>query len=276
VKKYLIMAGFLLSLSTGCQPSPTPSSRQPSAQPSTAHLLKQIPTRLNLLTSSGKFIQLKNGSIRLLKQGNPLLNLDFQGNRLEIPQQKEPARYSFEGEGVVEALLAVPIGGSQGGALPIPGSQGGAVPISGSQGGLTSGMRFQIQADSPEIQPGQRIAFKGEISQDISEALAELELNVPAQQVSIIQGNQYTGNGVQINNTGTVRDIHVHVGESNEPKGNHSPVIQAITANPSQTVKSGDVISLTVKVFDQDKDPLDYTWNATQGLLSATKGTLIT
>jgi hypothetical protein len=60
------------------------------------------------------------------------------------------------------------------------------------------------------------------------------------------------------------------------PQPNRAPIIQALSANPSHRVGPEEQISLNVKVFDPDSDTLDYTWSASKGMISATKGTFIT
>lgn len=235
----------------------------------------EIPTTLNLVTPQNQFIKLKEGKFKLVRQNESLFSLDIQSNQFVIPQQQTPGDYAFEGEGVIESLQAVPIGGSQGGAVPIGGSQGGAVPISGSQGGFQAPLPYKVLQAAPEYQPGQRISFKGAIPADISQALESLALNVPANNITIIQGNQNTGNGVQLINTGTTGNININIGGS-QSQNNRPPVIEALTANPTQTVKAGDVISFTLKAFDPDKDALDYTWGTVRGFLSTNKGTLVT
>lgn len=55
-----------------------------------------------------------------------------------------------------------------------------------------------------------------------------------------------------------------------------APVIQSLTANPTQILKADQVISLNVEAFDENGDTISYTWSATMGLLSSTKGELVT
>jgi hypothetical protein len=48
---------------------------------------------------------------------------------------------------------------------------------------------------------------------------------------------------------------------------NFSPVIESVIASPS-TIPAGGLVDLAVTAFDQDGDPLDYLWSATDGTFS--------
>lgn len=56
---------------------------------------------------------------------------------------------------------------------------------------------------------------------------------------------------------------------------NASPVIQILTANPTKVTQPHQKISLSVEAFDENGDSISYTWSATAGILSATKGELV-
>lgn len=51
-----------------------------------------------------------------------------------------------------------------------------------------------------------------------------------------------------------------------------NPVIQAIASNPGSVAHKGDAITFTVVAYAPDGAPLQYTWAATKGTLSATAG----
>jgi len=53
---------------------------------------------------------------------------------------------------------------------------------------------------------------------------------------------------------------------------NQNPVIQNLTANPTNKVKKDDKITFTIEAIDPDKDNLQYFWSADRGQLSDTKG----
>jgi hypothetical protein len=50
------------------------------------------------------------------------------------------------------------------------------------------------------------------------------------------------------------------------------PIIQAMSAQPTQTSSKDDVVTFTVVATDPAGQPLQYTWSATKGTLSATTG----
>lgn len=54
-----------------------------------------------------------------------------------------------------------------------------------------------------------------------------------------------------------------------------NPVIQAIAPNPSTVAHPGDAITFTVVAYAPDGAPLQYTWTATKGTLSATAGQVV-
>jgi hypothetical protein len=54
-----------------------------------------------------------------------------------------------------------------------------------------------------------------------------------------------------------------------------NPIIQAIAPNPSTVARKGDAITFTVVAFAPDGSPLQYTWAATKGTLSATVGQIV-
>lgn len=237
---------------------------------------KTIPTYLVLPTEDGKEIILNKGQINLLRDGEVVesnIQLTGNGNQLSLKQQNSDGNYTYQGQGTIKSV--VPIGSTQEGLVPI-GSN--VVPISGSQGG------FHTLVKSDEIKPDQPISFEGKINQDLRQPLRELRLDVPVQNIQIggdqnitvNQGdNTNTGNGNLVNNTGSGTVIINNGGSGSQTEKNNIPVIIALSANPTQTSFPKDKISMTIKAIDKEGDLIDYTWSATKGLLSATKGTSV-
>lgn len=58
--------------------------------------------------------------------------------------------------------------------------------------------------------------------------------------------------------------------------GSSNPIIQAIAPNPTAVAHKSDVMTFTVTAHAPDGAVLDYTWSATKGYLSATKGQIVT
>lgn len=56
------------------------------------------------------------------------------------------------------------------------------------------------------------------------------------------------------------------------PGGNHKPILDAISANPSFAVAPGTTITFTVVARDPDSDALQFNWSATAGVLSSDSG----
>ena len=54
-----------------------------------------------------------------------------------------------------------------------------------------------------------------------------------------------------------------------------SPIIQAIAPNPTAIAGRGATITFTVVAYSPTGAPLEYTWSATKGQLSATKGQMV-
>lgn len=57
--------------------------------------------------------------------------------------------------------------------------------------------------------------------------------------------------------------------------GSSNPIIQAIAPNPTAVAHKSDVMTFTVTAYAPDGAVLDYTWSATKGYLSATKGQVV-
>ncbi|MEO0081118.1 MAG: hypothetical protein ABIL25_02350 [candidate division WOR-3 bacterium] len=57
---------------------------------------------------------------------------------------------------------------------------------------------------------------------------------------------------------------------------NHNPVISSLTATPDGTVRPGTAVAISVSAADEDGDVLEFTWSATTGTLSATRGETVT
>lgn len=54
-----------------------------------------------------------------------------------------------------------------------------------------------------------------------------------------------------------------------------NPIIQALSSYPTSVARQGDVITFTVVTHSPDGSVLDYTWTASKGTLSATKGQMV-
>ena len=53
---------------------------------------------------------------------------------------------------------------------------------------------------------------------------------------------------------------------------NKNPIIKTFTVSPNKTLVNGDTVTLNINAVDPNDRQLDYTWSATDGVLSATKG----
>lgn len=58
----------------------------------------------------------------------------------------------------------------------------------------------------------------------------------------------------------------------NASTGTGNPVVLALAPNPSAVAGPNDAITFTVTATSPDGSPLNYTWAATKGTLTATKG----
>lgn len=64
-------------------------------------------------------------------------------------------------------------------------------------------------------------------------------------------------------------------GKQTASSGAVNPIIQAIAPNPTAVARKDDVMTFTVTAYAPDGAVLDYTWSATKGYLSATKGQVV-
>lgn len=60
-----------------------------------------------------------------------------------------------------------------------------------------------------------------------------------------------------------------------QQSGAVNPIIQAIAPNPTAVATKSDVMTFTVNAYAPDGAVLDYTWSATKGYLSSTKGQVV-
>lgn len=56
------------------------------------------------------------------------------------------------------------------------------------------------------------------------------------------------------------------------PQNNNAPQIQSANANPRVIASSSDVITFTINAFSPIGSSMEFTWTATKGFMSATKG----
>lgn len=56
------------------------------------------------------------------------------------------------------------------------------------------------------------------------------------------------------------------------PSNDNAPQIQSANANPRVIASSNDVITFNINAFSPIGSTLEYTWTATKGFMSATKG----
>lgn len=63
--------------------------------------------------------------------------------------------------------------------------------------------------------------------------------------------------------------------QQSQQTGAVNPIIQAIAPNPTAVAHKTDVMTFTVSAYAPDGAVLDYTWSATKGYLSATKGQIV-
>lgn len=57
-----------------------------------------------------------------------------------------------------------------------------------------------------------------------------------------------------------------------EVQGVHNPLIQSLTANPTNQTAPGQPLTFQAVAFDPDQDVMQFNWSATGGVLSATVG----
>lgn len=75
--------------------------------------------------------------------------------------------------------------------------------------------------------------------------------------------------------TSTVSPNGDQQGNKQQNSGVTNPIIQAITPNPTAIARKDDVMTFTAVVHAPDGSVLDYTWSATKGYLSSTKGQMV-
>lgn len=63
--------------------------------------------------------------------------------------------------------------------------------------------------------------------------------------------------------------------DKQQTSGTSNPIIQAIAPNPTAVASKDSVMTFTATVHSPDGSALDYTWSATKGYLSATKGQMV-
>lgn len=57
--------------------------------------------------------------------------------------------------------------------------------------------------------------------------------------------------------------------------GGRNPIIQSFTANPTHTVTNGQPITFQVVAYDPEREPLQFNWSSTGGVLSTNTGQMV-
>jgi hypothetical protein len=229
----------------------------------------QIAGRL-ILPANGQQVVLKQGTITIFSGEQQLAQATVQENRFVLPVLKVPGPYTYQGQGVVERL--------QQEAVPIGGSQGGAVPIGGSQGGLRPSDFATLQ--TPAVAAGQTVSFAGQILDDLTRALAQLDVQVPENSIQVVANQSIVNidsevkDSVQAVVTGSNQGPVTIV--NGQTPANRPPMIREVRVTPPGPVAPGSTVTLEVDAIDPDGDILQYRWSAKRGALSSDRGRIVT
>lgn len=259
MNKPLIVWLVSLGILFGCQaPSPSPISRPATVVPT------NTTGQITLQAGNQQEILLREGQLTIYRDNQELGKTSVQNNRFTLPVFKQTGPYTYKGEGLIEKV--VPIGGSQGGIVPIGGSQGGIVPIGGSQGG------FHLQ-QTPAFAAGQTIAFEGQIQEDLTQALPQLQLTVKESQIRIVS-NVISNNNSPVNNsiqTNIGGDTQGNVTIVNGTQPTTVKLIKTIQIEPSGPIRPDQTLALQAEL-NQPDNGVTFSWKCEQGVLNTTRG----
>lgn len=259
MQKYSIVLGLLLTGVIACQ---SPVSQQSLQNQQTL----DIPGRLILQTADKRQLVLGQALLQVFAGQSELAKVSVLQNLFRLPLLKQVGPYTYQGQGTIERI--------QYEAVPIGGSQGGAVPIGGSQGGLRS-PGFET-LDIPDVAPGQTIRFTGQISEDLTQALPQLDLRVPADKITLVANQAIVNVNSDVTNSAQVVIPGNTQGNVNINNGlvssNRPPVIKMAGPVPLGPIAPGATTALEAEAQDPDGDSLQYFWRAERGTLSSDRG----